>query len=101
MLQDLRIGLRILKRERGFSILAVTVLALGICGVTTMFSVVNGVMLRGFSFPNADRRQAHAVRHLRRLWRGVACLLVGFARCAQLACGEAAQGLGQDVVHRV
>ena len=30
-------------------------LALGICGVTTMFSVVNGVMLRGFSFPNADR----------------------------------------------
>jgi predicted permease len=31
------------------------VLALGICGVTTMFSVVNGIMLRGFSFPNADR----------------------------------------------
>jgi predicted permease len=31
------------------------VLALGICGVTTMFSVVNGVMLRGFSFPTADR----------------------------------------------
>ena len=30
-------------------------LALGICGVTTMFSVVNGVMLRGFSFPTADR----------------------------------------------
>ena len=23
--------------------------------MTTMFSVVNGVMLRGFSFPNADR----------------------------------------------
>ena len=35
--------------------LAIIVLALGICGVTTMFSVVNGVMLRGFSFPNADR----------------------------------------------
>jgi putative ABC transport system permease protein len=31
------------------------VLALGIRGVTTMFSVVNGAMLRGFSFPNADR----------------------------------------------
>ena len=30
-------------------------LALGICGVTTMFSVVNGVMLRGFSFPTAER----------------------------------------------
>ncbi len=54
-LQDLRIGLRVLLKERGFCSLAVTVLALGICAVTTMFSVVNGVMLRGFSFPNADR----------------------------------------------
>src|SRR5262245_31971690 len=53
--QDLRIGLRVLRKERSFSILAIVVLALGICGVTTMFSVVNGVMLRGFSFPNADR----------------------------------------------
>ncbi|HXW06403.1 MAG TPA: ABC transporter permease, partial [Vicinamibacterales bacterium] len=33
----------------------VLVLALGIAGVTTMFSVVNGVMLRGFSFPTAGR----------------------------------------------
>ena len=54
-LRDLRIGLRVLARERAFCALAVIVLALGICGVTTMFSVVNGVMLRGFSFPNAER----------------------------------------------
>ena len=53
--QDLRIGLRVLVKEKSFCALAVIVLALGICGVTTMFSVVNGVMLRGFSFPNADR----------------------------------------------
>src|SRR5476651_2129993 len=53
--QDLRIGLRVLVKERSFCALAVIVLALGICGVTTMFSVVNGVMLRGFSFPNAGR----------------------------------------------
>ncbi|HEX7020532.1 MAG TPA: ABC transporter permease, partial [Gemmatimonadaceae bacterium] len=53
--RDLRIGLRVLVKERSFCALAVIVLALGICGVTTMFSVVNGVMLRGFSFPNADR----------------------------------------------
>ncbi len=44
-----------LLKERGFAALAVTVLALGIAGVTTMFSVVNAVMIRGFSFPNADR----------------------------------------------
>src|ERR1043166_2121059 len=54
-LADLRIGLRTLLKEKSFFALAVVVLALGICGVTTMFSVVNGVMLRGFSFPNAER----------------------------------------------
>ena len=54
-IRDARIGLRVLVKERAFCALAVVVLALGICGVTTMFSVVNGVMLRGFSFPNADR----------------------------------------------
>ena len=53
--RDLRIGLRVLIKEKSFCALAVIVLALGIAGVTTMFSVVNGVMLRGFSFPNADR----------------------------------------------
>jgi predicted permease len=53
--RDIRIGLRVLIKERTFAALAITVLALGICGVTTMFSVVNAVMLRGFSFPNADR----------------------------------------------
>jgi len=53
--RDLRIGFRVLVKEKSFCALAVVVLALGICGVTTMFSVVNGVMLRGFDFPNADR----------------------------------------------
>ena len=53
--RDLRIGLRVLTKEKSFCALAVIVLALGIAGVTTMFSVVNGVMLRGFSFPTAGR----------------------------------------------
>jgi putative ABC transport system permease protein len=53
--QDIRIGFRVLRKERAFSALAIMVLALGICGVTTMFSVVNGAILRGFSFPNSDR----------------------------------------------
>jgi predicted permease len=53
--QDARIALRVLARERAFCALAVSVLALGICGVTTTFSVVNGVMLRGFTFPNSSR----------------------------------------------
>ncbi len=53
--QDLRIGGRVLLKEKSFCLLAVLVLALGIGGVATMYSVVNAVMLRGFSFPNADR----------------------------------------------
>ena len=55
LVQDVRIGLRVLIKEKSFCALAVTVLALGICAVTTQFSVVNGVMLRGFSFSTADR----------------------------------------------
>ena len=55
LFRDIRIGLRVLIKEKGFCALAVIVLALGIAGVTTQFSVVNGVMLRGFSFPNSAR----------------------------------------------
>jgi len=53
--RDLRIGLRLLRRDKGFAALAVGVLALGICAVATQFSVIDAVLLRGFSFPNADR----------------------------------------------
>ena len=53
--QDIRVGTRVLIKEKGFCALAVLVLALGIGGVTTLFSVVDGAFLRGFSFPNADR----------------------------------------------
>ena len=54
-MRDIRLGLRLLVKEKSFCALAVIVLALGIASVATMFSVVNGVMLRGFSFPNAGR----------------------------------------------
>ncbi|MDP2137346.1 MAG: ABC transporter permease, partial [Candidatus Didemnitutus sp.] len=52
--QDLRVGFRVLLKEKTFCALAVFVLALGICAVTTQFAVVNGVLLRGFKFPNAQ-----------------------------------------------
>jgi len=54
-LQDLRIGLRVLVKEKSFCALAVFVLAIGICAVATQFAIVNGVLLRGFSFRDADR----------------------------------------------
>ena len=54
-LQDLRIGLRMLVKDKTFFVLAVIVLALGICGVTTQFTMVNAFMLRGFSFPHPEQ----------------------------------------------
>jgi predicted permease len=54
-LQDLRIGLRVLVKEKSFCALAVFVLALGIAAVTTQYAVVNGVLLRGVNFRDADR----------------------------------------------
>ena len=54
-IQDMKIGLRMLRRDRSFAAIAIGVLAIGICAVATQFSVVDAVFLRGFSFPNADR----------------------------------------------
>jgi len=53
--QDIRVGLRILFKEKSFCLLAVLVLALGIAGVTTQFTIVNAFVLRGFSFPHPER----------------------------------------------
>src|SRR5437762_2667089 len=52
--QDIRVGLRVLFKEKSFCFLAVLVLALGICGVTTQFTVINALILRGFSFPHPE-----------------------------------------------
>jgi putative ABC transport system permease protein len=53
--QDLRVGLRVLFKEKTFCILAAIVLGLGIGGVTTQFTVVNAFVLRGFSFPHPEQ----------------------------------------------
>ena len=48
MLQDLRFGLRMLRRRPGFSVLAVLCLTLGIGSTTTVFSLIEGILLRPF-----------------------------------------------------
>src|ERR1051326_4681682 len=53
--QDVRVGLRVLFKDKAFCFLAVLVLGLGIGGATTQFTVVNAIVLRGFSFPHAEQ----------------------------------------------
>jgi putative ABC transport system permease protein len=52
---DLKGAIRSLRASRGFTVVALTVLALGIGAGTAIFSVVDAVVLRGLPFDEHDR----------------------------------------------
>ncbi len=55
VLQDLQFALRQLRKNRGFAVVAVLSIALGIGATTAVFSVIYGVLLNPYPYRNADR----------------------------------------------
>ena len=62
--RDLLFGARVLRTTPGFTITAVLTLALGIGATTTMFSVIDNVLIRPFPYADAQRLYSVLFRDL-------------------------------------
>jgi predicted permease len=69
--QDMRFAIRLLIKERWFTLAAVASLALGIGANTAVFTLVNAVLIRGVPLHDADRVMALGTRDRRNRDLGV------------------------------
>ena len=53
--QDLRYALRMFKRNWGFTLTALTVMALSICATVAIFSAVNAIILKPLPYQHPER----------------------------------------------
>jgi putative ABC transport system permease protein len=66
LLQDIRFAIRLLVKDKWFTLVAVAALALGIGVNATVFTFVNAVLIRGLPFNDPDRIMSLAERNMAR-----------------------------------
>ena len=63
VLQDVRYGARGLRRNAGFALTAILVIAIGIGATTAMFSVVDRLLFRSLPYADPDQMVSVGIRH--------------------------------------
>src|SRR4029453_18110626 len=66
MLTELRQATRLLNRDRGFTVVALLTLGLGVGACTAMFSIIDRLLIRPLPYPSSDRLVRITVDHEQR-----------------------------------